>query len=380
MEEASPARRPDRLSWALFALLATVYRWGRCPSFGPDDSPGVVRRALEGGRDPLALCGRFAAKLPLDTPWGWVNALSGLLHAGAAALLFALLRRLGLRRAPAAAAALLLAFLPRYWYYALVAGSAPAAVFGLALAAWSVVAWKEDGRARPLLFGAAGAALLAWYAPRSVTLVPAALWLAALGAGLLLQRLDLASPGAALGALGAALLLPLARPYDARRHNPTLEYARAVAESAGPGARVFVYDRTVYDALKLAGPATLDVLLNDGPLEVDVRDLRPSYDEAVFFRGADFRWVPRGLLVPREEKAAPGDAEIARRAEAALALPALTSVGRRDLAKYGFTGERVLYDRYRVVLSRYRALLGPGHDDLARRLEAQLADYGPAPR
>ena len=68
MEDAPPERRPDPLSWAVFALLAIVYRWGRCPSYGPGDSPRLVSISLYmPGRDPLALLGHALSKLPFVT-------------------------------------------------------------------------------------------------------------------------------------------------------------------------------------------------------------------------------------------------------------------------------------------------------------------------
>ncbi len=362
-------------AWGLFAFLAAVYRWGRCPSFGPGDSPRVVYKALlEPGMDPLALLGALAAKLPLDTAWGHINALSGLFHAGAAALLYAALRRVGVSRVPSLAAVLLLAFSRRYWYYALVAGRGSVAALGLALFVWGLLAWNEEDRPRFLGLSALGIVLANAYGWRATSLAPLGLWLAAFGAGLLLQRLE---ARASLVVLAAALVIPLARPYDARRHNPTLEYAQALVASAEPGSRIFVSGPTIEQAVKLVAPAGFDIVrvnsdetaLAEGTDEPS----RPYYFEAVLPGGG----VPNGLLVPLTESLRPGANEIARRAEAVLAMPALSSIGRRDRARYGFTQETLLYGRYRAVLGRYREKVGPERADLRARLDAQLAEYEP---
>lgn len=376
MEDAPPERRPDRLSWAVFALLAVIYRWGRCPTFGPGDSPGVVYRALNApGHDPLAWLGHLAAALPFDAPMAQVDALSGLFHAGAAALLFAALRRWGIKRFPALGAAALVAFTNQYWYYSLVAGRAPVATLGLALLVWGVVAWKEEARAWPLAFSALGVVCLAVYAPGAITQAPLVIWGVGLLCGLLFQRLDLLRPKTAAGILTGILLIALLHPYDARRHNPMMEYARAVVDGVEPDASVFVYDAGIYDALRLVAPPTVHVALGAKNTSFDFAATRPSYDEPVFFLRTYGSWIPKGLLVSRAESTHVPQAEIDRRAEAVLALPALTSVGRRDMGKYGFTRETILYDRYRVVLTRYRELVS--RDDLRQRLDAQLADYSP---
>jgi hypothetical protein len=369
MEDAPRERRPDRLSWAVFALLAVVYRWGRCPTFGPGDSPGVVYRALNApGHDPLAWLGHLAAALPFDAPMAQVDALSGLFHAGAAALLFAALRRWGIKRLPALGAAALVAFTNQYWYYALVAGRAPVATFGLALAVWGGVAWKEEARAWPLAFCALGVAFLALYAPRAVTQAPLLIWSVGLLCGLLFQRLDLLRPKTAAGILTGILLIALMNPYDARRHNPMMEYARAVVEGVEPDAVIYTNDQSVNDALRLIAPPSIRIatLGDSHPI------YRHEYYEVVMvdhLKG----WYPKGLLSQILDLVPVHQDEMDRRAEAVLALPALTSVGRRDMGKYGFTRESILYERYRVVLKRYRELVS--RDDLRQRLDAQIADY-----
>lgn len=367
MEEAPLERRGDRLTWAVFAAFAALYRLGRCPSYGPADSPGVVLDALTGrGHDLLSRLGAAVSRLPGDTPEGWVNALSGPFSAGAAALLFALLRRLGLGRAPALAAALLAATVHQSWYYALVAGRAPLAVFGLALAVWSVVAWKDEARSWPLALGAAGAALAAFYAPRALTLVPAAQWLSALLAGLLIQRLDGARPGAAVGALAGVLVLAAARPYDLRSHNPTREWALAALESARGAVCVVTLDPALTDALTLEARRTGSPVLARG--EACAAAL---YDPLV---PRDCVPRARGVLLDACGAPALPPAEAAR---AVLAMPALTSVGRRDRAKYSFAREDGLYERYAAVLRAHRDALPPAETDLRRALDAQLADYAP---
>lgn len=360
-------------AWGLFAFLAAVYRWGRCPSFGSADSPRVVYKALvEPGLDPLARLGSMAAKLPFDTAWGHINGLSGLFHAGAAALLYAALRRVGVSRTPALIAVALLAFSRRWWYYSLVAGRGPVAAVGLALFVWGLFAWNEEDRPRYLGLSALGLVLALSYGWRAASLAPLGLWLAAFGAGLLLQRLDARW---AKAALAAALVVPVARPYDARRHNPTLEYAQALVAGVEPGSRIFVSGPTIEQAVKLVAPSGYDIVrvnsdetaLGEGQDEPG----RPYYFEAVLPGGG----APKGLLVPLHEKTRPDSKEVARRAEAVLALPALSSVGKRDRARYGFTGETMLYDRYRAVLGRYREKLAPGETALRARIDAQLAEY-----
>lgn len=361
-------------TWAVFAVLAVIYRWGRCPSFGAGDSPRVVLKALvEPGLDPLARIGALAAKLPFDTAWGHINGLSGLFHAGAAALLYAALRRIGVRRPPALIAVALLAFSRRFWYYALVAGRGPAAVFGLALLVWALLAWSDEDKPRYLLLSALGAVLTCAFGYRAASLMPLLLWLVAFIGGLYLERLP---QKAATVALAAALALAVVRPYDLRRHNPTLEYARAVVAGAAPGSRLFVSGPTIEQAVKLIAPAGFDVVRvnSEDSTLAEGRDEpgRPYYFEAVLPGGG----VPLGLLVPLTEKTRPDAAEIARRAEAVLALPALSSVGLRDLPKYGFTDESILYERYRAVLTRYRERLSPGPSALRARLDAQMREYG----
>lgn len=363
-DDSSPARRPDPLAWAVFAVLAAVYRWGRCPSYGAKDSPGTVFRAVYApGRDPLARLGHLAAKLPFDSPEGWVNSLSGLFHAGAAALLFALLRRLGIKRVPALGAAVLLAFLHQYWYYALVAGRGPAAVFGLALAVWSVIAWKEESRAWPLALGALGAVLAAVYAPRASTLVPFSQWLVALAVGLLLQRLELQASNAALGALAGFLAVGLAHPYDLRSHNPTQEWARAAIESAQGYECIVIEDAALSAALRYESRR------DSRAVAVDAHPcIRPLYDPLT--RGAR-RTKPNGVLFEDGDKAAPGEYDA--RARRTLSFAALTSVGRRDRAKYSFAGEDGLYERYAAVLRA--ELYGVEDAGIKAKIGAQLADY-----
>ncbi|MEQ1920122.1 MAG: DUF2723 domain-containing protein [Elusimicrobiota bacterium] len=360
-------------TWAVFVVLAGVYRWGRCPSFGAGDSPRVVYKALiEPGLDPLARLGSLAAKLPGDTAWGHINALSGLFHAAAAALFFAALRRVGVGRVPALIATALLAFSRRYWYYALVAGRGPVSVFGLALLIWALLAWSEEDKPRYLLLCALGAALACAFGYRATSLMPSCLWMALFIGGLFLQRLG---PKPQAAALAAALVIPLARPYDLRHHNPTLEYARAVIAGAEPGSRLFVSGPTIEQAVKLVAPAGYDVVRvnSDESALTEGQDPpgRPYYFEAVLPGGG----VPRGLLIPLNESSQPTSQEIARRAEGVLALPALSSVGQRDLPKYGFTEEAILYDRYRAVLTRYRERLSADQGALRARLDAQLREY-----
>lgn len=374
MEAAAPARRADPLSWAVFVVLAVVYRWGRCPSFGPGDSAAVVYRAMfSPNSDPLVLLARAASSLPFDAPEGWINALSGVFNAGASALLFGLLRRLGLKRVPALTAVALLAFSRRYWYYALIAGHAAAATFGLALAVWGVVAWKDEAKPWPLALAACGALGAAFTAPLAAP-SPLLCWGLALLAALALQRLSAASPRGAAAILAAALVVPIVRPYDLRRHNPTLEWAQEIVSAIPDTNSIAIDDAGLRAALQYAAAKAgksnpVRPLGNQGSGDA-WRD--------PLFAGNDGEFAPNGLLYA-PVRAPLTEAEMAWRADKVLALSALTSMGRRDMKKYGFTGEGVLYDRYRALLRRYRELLGPKHANLRARLDAQLAEYGPGP-
>lgn len=404
MEDAAPARRADPLSWAVFGVLAVVYRWGRCPSFGGGDSPAVVYTALfDPGKDPLGLLAHLSTKLPFDTPEGHVNALSGLFHAGAAALLFGLLRRLGLKRVPALAAVALLAFSRRYWYYALVAGQTPAIVFGLALMVWGVVAWKDEGRAWPLGFSLLGALFFTmspWHSIGAIfqpSNLPAfllrtpALWCGALVGALILQRVDNTSSKAARLILTGALLIPVMRPYDLRNHNPTLEWAQAAVAPVSKGdALTFSEPSLNYAAAYVCKKRDMHCLVWPlGPLGWMGLSGGGSFVGAYKQEWSDILNAPTtksgnpdGLLlvdVHSRHLTPLNSIEIARRATAVLELPALSSMGRRDRAKYGFAEEAILCDEYRGILTRYRDLLGPEHAELRARLDAQLAEYGPGP-
>lgn len=375
MEDAAPARRADPLSWAVFGALAAVYRWGRCPSFGPGDSAQTVYRALFApNSDPLVRLARAVSFLPLDTPEGWINALSGLFHAGAAALLFGLLRRLGLKRLPALAGVALLAFSRRYWYYALAAGHTAAATFGFALLAWGVVAWKDEARPWPLAFSAAGALLFGFSAPAAAP-SPILIWLVALCSALALQRLAAASPRGAAAVLAVSLVLPFARPYDLRRHNPTLEWAQEIVSEIPDKKCLEINDPGLRAAVAYAAARRG----TRNPL-IPVAGERCWPDPSTIF---DFTVaIPAGLLARYQDKGLTAE-ETARLAEETLRLPALTSMGRRDRRKYDFTGESVLYAYYREALMRYaRTLPFPRYAELRARLDAQLAEYepGPAPK
>ena len=374
-DAAAPARRADPLAWGVFAVLAAVYRWGRCPSFGPGDSPGVVYRALYApGHDPLAWLGHLASRLPFDTPEGWVNALSGLFSAAAAALLFAILRRRGVKRVPALTATALLAFLPRYWYYALVAGHGPAIVFGLALAGYGSDIWRRQRGPAPLFLLVLGSALVGGYTPFSISLAPAVLLVAALAAGLLLQKLDQVRPAAVAGVLAGFLLVPFVRPYNLRRHNPMQEWADAALGSIAGSDSVLVSDGGLHDALLLEAAAT------GRPSPFGSTPAETLYGAVAAARAhlTGPTYVPDGVLIRWTNRGVDGP-ELARRAERTLDLPALTAVGRRDVVKYGFTRETILYDEYRAVLLRYRERLGPDQDALRARIDRQLAEYGPGP-
>ncbi len=170
-------RRP---AWILFGALAAFYVAGRCPSFGAGLSPALVLASLgcpgpaTEGYPILIALGRLASWFPIGAAAGNVNALSGLLHAATAALLFICLRRQGLAALPAAAAAGALGVWGPFRYYAQITDVWPLLNVSAALAACLV--WRRDGEhGVPWVAFAIAVALGAFHHPLFLTILPALL-------------------------------------------------------------------------------------------------------------------------------------------------------------------------------------------------------------
>ena len=180
-------RRLDAaLGAAVFAGCGAAFWLGRSRSYGMGDSPQHVLAALlwavphPPGYPLLTALGWLWSRLPWSDPGAAVNGLSGLLAASAAAVLFALLRRAGARRAAALTGSLLMAFAPLFWYYALVA-EARALNDLLALgAAYFAFDWSRGGKPRALALFSLLFGLGLAHHPSFVFLTPAfVVWLAA---------------------------------------------------------------------------------------------------------------------------------------------------------------------------------------------------------
>ncbi|HXC53498.1 MAG TPA: DUF2723 domain-containing protein [Candidatus Limnocylindrales bacterium] len=150
-----------------------------------------------------------------------VNLLSAVCDAGAATLLFAIVRRFSRDTAAAAAAALLFAFSPLIWTYA-----TQAEVFALnnlfvALLLWLVLRWSEapDDRHARLIAFAAGLGLSNHHTFVLVC-VPVAAWMGIVSRGDVLRPRKLA----VLAACSVAGLLPYLYLPLAARHATTLSW------------------------------------------------------------------------------------------------------------------------------------------------------------
>lgn len=202
--------RGDRLIAGAVGLgLFALYWFGRSRSFGAGDSAQHVLCAVTWGVP-------HPPGYPLQTALGWlwsrlfadhgaaVNGLSGLFAAGAAAVLYLLLRRERVRPAAALVAAGFMAFSPLFWYYSLVA-EVRALNDLLALgAALFALEWSRSGRVRSLYAFAVLLGLGISHHPTFVLLLPAfAVWLAA-------KRPKPRAAGLAAGLALAALVAPYA--------------------------------------------------------------------------------------------------------------------------------------------------------------------------
>lgn len=120
-------RSDAALAASLFAALAVLFWSGRSHSFGPGDSAQHVVAALTWGVPhppgyPLQTAvAHLWSSLPWSNPSAAVNGLSGLFSAGAAAMLFLLLRLQGCGVAASLAASGFMALSPLFWFYSLVA-------------------------------------------------------------------------------------------------------------------------------------------------------------------------------------------------------------------------------------------------------------------
>ncbi|MDD5630179.1 MAG: DUF2723 domain-containing protein, partial [Elusimicrobia bacterium] len=180
---SAPSRTDLKLAALTAAALGLLYWLGRCPSFGGADSPQHVLSAVTWGVSwppgyPLyVMLGHLASLLP-GSAAGNVSALSGLLHALAAALFFLTLRRLSIAPLAALCATALLALSPLYWYYSEL-GEVRALNDLLALAAaYGAVAWTQSRRPAALAALAAVLGLGISHHPTFVFILPAvAYWL-----------------------------------------------------------------------------------------------------------------------------------------------------------------------------------------------------------
>ncbi|UPT75993.1 MAG: DUF2723 domain-containing protein [Elusimicrobiota bacterium] len=157
----------------------------------------------------LTALGWAWSRLPWENAGAAVNGLSGLLHAGAASVLFLLLRGLGSRPAAALTGALLMALSPLFWYYSLVAEVRALNDLLAVGAALFAAAWGRDGRPRDLRLFALCFGLGLSHHPTYVFLVPAfVVWLSARRPS---AREALRAAALAAGALAFPYLLLAAR-------------------------------------------------------------------------------------------------------------------------------------------------------------------------
>ncbi len=209
------SRLDARLAAALFAALSLLFWTGRSHSYGFGDSPQHVLAALTWavphppGYPLLTALGWLWSRLPWSEPGAAVNGLSGLLHAGAACVLFLFLRAGGAPRAAALTGSLLMALSPLFWYYSLVAEARALNDLLALAAACFAAAWAREGRARDLRLFALLFGLGVSHHPSYVFLVPAfAVWLSARRPG---RAAALQAAGIAAAALAFPYLLLAAR-------------------------------------------------------------------------------------------------------------------------------------------------------------------------
>lgn len=175
-------RKDGRVAAALFAALAVLYWLGRARSFGPGDSAQHVVAALTWGVPhppgyPLQTALAHAwSLLPWANPSAAVNGLSGLFSAGAAAVLFLLLRLQGCRLAASLAAAGFMALAPLFWFYSLVAEVRALNNLLSLSAAYAACRWAAGGDRRWLWTLAALVGLGLGHHPTFLFITPALAW------------------------------------------------------------------------------------------------------------------------------------------------------------------------------------------------------------
>lgn len=167
---------------ALFVCLSALFWSGRSHSFGPGDSAQHVVSALTWGVPhppgyPLQTAlAHLWSRLPWEDPSAAVNGLSGLFSAGAAAMLFLLLRLQGCGVAASLAAAGFMALSPLFWFYSLVAEVRGLNDLLAVSAAYFACRHAAEGGRRPLFILAGLAGLGLGHHPTFLFIAPALLW------------------------------------------------------------------------------------------------------------------------------------------------------------------------------------------------------------
>src|SRR6185369_13085064 len=221
-------RRPGfHVQLVIFLACLTVYLRTLHPTVSGGDSGELVFVAWKLGVAhapgyPLyTMLAHAFTWLPSGSIAWRVNLLSAVCDAGAATLLFAIVRRFSRDTAAAAAAALLFAFSPLIWTYA-----TQAEVFALnnlfvAMLLWLVLRWSEapDDRHARLIAFAAGLGLSNHHTFVLVC-VPVAAWMGIVSRGDVLRPRKLA----VLAACSVAGLLPYLYLPLAARHATTLSW------------------------------------------------------------------------------------------------------------------------------------------------------------
>ncbi|MEK7859618.1 MAG: DUF2723 domain-containing protein [Elusimicrobiota bacterium] len=183
MKKAEPFAHSDgRAAAALSLVLAAVYWYFRCRTFGPGDSAEHVLAALTWGVPhppgfPLSVALGYLMTLLPGPPEAAVNGLSGLCHAAAAGVFYLILRRTGCRPLSALAATALMSFSELYWIYAEVAEVRALNDLLALLSVHAAIVWSEDRSQKALLALAACLGLGLGHHPTYVFILPAVgLW------------------------------------------------------------------------------------------------------------------------------------------------------------------------------------------------------------
>lgn len=174
--------RDAALAAALFAGLSVLFWSGRSHSFGPGDSAQHVVAALTWGVPhppgyPLQTAvAHLWSSLPWPNPSAAVNGLSGLFSAGAAAMLFLLLRLQGCGVAAGLAASGFMALSPLFWFYSLVAEARGLNDLLAVSAAYFACRYAAEGGRRSLFILAGIVGLGLGHHPTFLFITPALLW------------------------------------------------------------------------------------------------------------------------------------------------------------------------------------------------------------